>query len=72
MEPNNFEILTMTDKEKRDAMYEDLRKNGDEHERQAVKFSSSEPVMEGSAQKVVNGKPVWRTTWSVAYPSGRG
>lgn len=72
MEPNNFEVYTMTDKAKRDEMFRDLRANGNENERQAVKFSGWEPTMEGGGQKIVNGKSVFHQTWSVAYPSGRG
>ena len=39
---NNQEVITMYDKDKRDAMYEDLRKNGDKQERQVVRFSGYE------------------------------
>lgn len=42
---NNFEVFTMTDKQKRDELFEDFRKDGSPQERQAIKFSSNEPVM---------------------------
>ena len=42
---NNFEVITTTDKARRDEMFQDLRKNGNELERQVVKFSGNEPVI---------------------------
>lgn len=98
----NFEVYTMTDKAKRDRMYANFRANGDENERQAVKFSGCEIVLDNSGKPAytVSGltreeserflnidnkldpkttkelakllRPVYRSTWSVAYPSGRG
>lgn len=76
---NNFEIITTTDKAQRDRMFTDLRKNGDEFEKQAVKFSSVEPVMKDDGQVMkfrfypgkkprVQPRPVFESTWSVAYP----
>jgi hypothetical protein len=76
---NNTEVITMQDKDKRDEMYHDLRKNGDELERQVVRFSSYEPVLnENGAQVIIfsrfggpgkfQDRPVYRQTWSVAYP----
>lgn len=48
-------VLTMTDKAKRDDIYEELRASTDPYERQAVKFSGVQAVMNESmtAQKVV-------------------
>jgi hypothetical protein len=76
---NNTEVVTMTDKNKRDAMYQDLRTNGDELERQVVRFSSYEPVLnENGAQVIIfcrfhgpgkfQDRPIYQQTWSVAYP----
>lgn len=55
---NNQEVLTMQDKDKRNVMYRDLRMNGDELERQVVRFSGYQ--MEPGGNYV--------QTWSVAYP----
>lgn len=38
-----FEILTTLDKDVRDRLFEDLRENGNELEKQVVKFSGVEP-----------------------------
>jgi hypothetical protein len=63
---DNFEIITTTDKAKRDQMFEDLRKNGDNLEKQVVKFSSNEMHV-----GIPNGKRTkswYVSTWSIAYP----
>jgi len=78
---DNFEVLTMADKDQRDRLFEDLRKNGDELERQVVKFSSNEVTGKshfvqytaagkgGVVNRGVNQfRPEYRSTWSVAYP----
>lgn len=76
---HNFEIITTTDKAQRDAMFKDFRENGNEFEKQAVKFSSVEPVMKDGGQIMkfrfypgkkprVQPRPVFQSTWSVAYP----
>lgn len=57
---DNFEVITTTDKAKRDEMFEDFRTNGNELEKQAVKFSSSEPHPSKEGQYI--------STYSVAYP----
>jgi len=41
----SMEVITTTDKSQRDRLFDDLRKNGNEQERQVVKFSGNEPVM---------------------------
>jgi hypothetical protein len=86
-----FEVVTTTDKDQRDRLFEDLRKNGNELERQAVKFSGVEPIMDTNSGKQifdvrqyyptlgkdrfkkfnpkVQIRPMWRSTWSVAYPT---
>lgn len=85
------EVITTQDKGARDRMFEDLRKNGNDLERQVVKFSSNEPVlnefgehdarivryqMSGKKGKINLGipqiRPLYRSTWSVAYPDGKG
>ncbi len=62
---NNTEVVTITDKDARDRMYQDLRRNGDELERQVVKFSGCEQYYmdDGIIPKVA-----WRQTWGLAYP----
>jgi len=40
-----MEVVTTVDKSQRDRLFEDLRKNGNELEKQVVKFSGVEPVM---------------------------
>ncbi len=78
----SFEIITTTDKTKRDQMFQDLRQNGNELERQVVKFSGNESVVskEGFQEAKIVGlcrgnphKPIWRfiyrSTWSLAYPT---
>lgn len=70
---NNFETITTTDKLKRDEMYTDLKTNGNDLEKQAVKFSSCELTGETElvwyerSQKP-QPRPVYRSTWSVTYP----
>lgn len=75
------EVITTHDKDVRDRLFEDLRKNGNELERKVVKFSGNEPVLgEANTQDghfvfydKKNKKPQWRpafrSTWSVAYPN---
>lgn len=68
MSENNMQLYTMTDKAKRDELFEDLRKNGDKYERQAVKFSEVEPVPGVFDSK---GRQVWRSLWAIAHPTER-
>lgn len=70
---NNFETITTADKAKRDAMYEELRASDNQQERQVVKFSDCELTGETELVFYENGaegytRPVYRSTWSVAYP----
>lgn len=70
---NNFETITTADKAKRDAMYEELQASDNLQERQVVKFSSCELTGETELVFYENGekgypRPVYRSTWSVAYP----
>jgi hypothetical protein len=70
---HNTEVITTTDKDQRDRMYEDLRKHGDDLERQVVRFSDCEPTDEVEQVWYERGKkfhtrPVYRSTWGLAYP----
>ena len=77
----SMEVITTTDKNQRDRLFEDLRKKGNELERQVVKFSSNEPTTDadGNAGKIIyysetlgatsQFRPFYRSTWSVAYPT---
>ena len=53
-----FVVLTMTDKAKRDAIYEQLRHSDDPLERQAIKFSGVQTVLNDTmtAPKVVTAR----------------
>lgn len=62
------EEFTMTDKAQRDRLFNQLRNSTEANERQAVKFSSVEPVL-GEDGKQLPGPAGWRTTWSVAHPA---
>ena len=75
-----FEVVTTTDKDQRDRLFEDLRKNGNALERQVVKFSGNQPVMKDGGQVMkfrfypgknprVQPRPVFESTWSIAYPA---
>ncbi len=54
MENNKFEVISTTDKAKRDQMFQEYRQSADPLERQVVKFSDSS-----------NGV----STYSIAYPA---
>ncbi len=78
-----MEIITTTDKDQRDRLFDDLRKNGTELEKQVVKFSGNEPVLDNEGKPLHRfqryfltghvGMPQLRgmfcSTWSVAYPT---
>lgn len=79
----SVEVITTHDKDVRDRLFEDLRKNGNELERQVVKFSGNEKVTEElrmsriydptkhkfRATKMRLVTPAtYRSNWSVAYP----
>ena len=79
----SMEVITTHDKDQRDRLFEDLRRNGNELERQVVKFSSNEPLLDVDGMPLHRfeqyeltghvGKPQlrgrFRSTWSVAYPN---
>jgi hypothetical protein len=56
-----MEVITTTDKDARDRMFDDLRKNGNKLEKQVVKFSGNESHPLKTGQFI--------SSWSVAYPS---
>jgi hypothetical protein len=70
----NTEIIEYSDKLVRDFAFRDLRQNGNELERQVVRFSSCEIVPDQFEQvwyehgKKFQTRPVYRSTWSLAYP----
>lgn len=76
----SMEVITTIDKDQRDRLFADLRQNGNEVEKQVVKFSGNEPILTESGKPRghfvsygVTGKNQWRSlfrsTWSVAYPT---
>jgi len=80
---SNFEVLTMVDKSKRDEIYRQLRESDDLLERQVVKFSGNQPMLDESGLPVVlvysnsrskakakrfQVRPQFISNWSVAYP----
>ena len=77
-----YDVITTTDKDARDRMFEDLRLNGNAAERQAVKFSDCEPVLDeyglqeytyvwyqGAKPDAMQPRPTFQSTFSVAYPT---
>ena len=64
-------VYTTFDKEKRDELFHELRTRGRGVERQAVKFSGVQPVLDSNGKQKVNekGHLVWQSNWSVAYPA---
>lgn len=64
------ETITQDSKEKRDAIYDDLRRTGNRLERQVVKFSSQEMIVGDGGEIVLDekGRETYKTVWSVAYP----
>jgi hypothetical protein len=72
---HNMETITTADKDQRDRMYADLRQNGDEFERQVVKFSDCELIGEvkkyrrsGQLDGPYEIRSVYRSVWGLAYP----
>ena len=69
---NNFEVITTTDKDQRDRLFQDLRKNGNELEKQVVKFSGVEVVPNVDVVSTTDARRIirkeYRSTFSVAYP----
>jgi len=71
----SMNIITTTDKDQRDRIFEDLRANGDAGEKQAVKFSDVElirpalyEVKPGHKRPSLIAKAVYQTVWGVAHP----
>jgi hypothetical protein len=72
---SNTEVMEFTDKVVRDVAYRDLRLNGDELERQVVRFSGCEKTHEtkiyrrpGQLDGPYELRSVYRSTWLLAYP----
>ncbi len=80
---HEYEVYTSTDKAQRDRLFQALRTSSDPFERQAVKFSGNEPVLDSDGKQIVLTKLyltagaktpkrqprlVYRSTWSVAHP----
>jgi len=78
---DNFEVFTTHDKTRRDQIFADLRANGNELEKQAVKFSGCLPVLidrerpdfyikrySESPKAKCQVRFIYMSTWSVAYP----
>lgn len=68
---DQFETITMSDKEKRDEMFRELRGTGNANERRAVRFSNPEPVMASEDEICLDkkGRPRYTSMYSVAYPT---
>ena len=74
-----YEVFTTRDKSKRDEIFRELRASTEPNERKAVKFSGVEPVTNDKGQVYrqvryfgtgrVQLRPVFISTWSVAYPN---
>ena len=80
---NNMEIITSINKDARDRLFQDLKYNGNELEKQVVKFSGNEPLINPDTGLQLVGenhygedgrigkkqiRTIWRSTWSIAYP----
>ena len=78
-----MEVITTTDKSKRDEIYRQLRESEDPLERQVVKFSGNQPALneDGTHLTIVFSnsrskakakrfqvRPQFVSNWSVAYP----
>lgn len=61
---DNTEVVTTDDKNQRDRMFDDLRQNGNQLEKQAVKFSGNRTTGKCDSK----GRMTYVSTWSVAYP----
>lgn len=79
MAENKMDIFTTVDKNKRDELFEELRKRGLSNERQAVKFSGVQYVLGEDGEQIVREvrysptgrlqfRPVYQINYSVAYP----
>jgi hypothetical protein len=51
---NNYDVITTTDKAKRDDIFRQMRESTDPLERASVKFSGNEPVLDEEGQQVVD------------------
>ena len=68
---NGFEEIMTVDKAHRDEIFHDLRATGLPNERRCVRFSGNQPLMVGAEGEIAtddNGRAMYVSTWSVAYP----
>jgi hypothetical protein len=69
---NQFEVITTQDKNARDQIFDELRHSDLLNERQVIKFSDCEPVLNGLPHGELrldhSNRIVYRSTFSVAYP----
>ncbi len=71
---NNMEVQAFPNKEARNAVYTDLRQNGDSCERQVVRFSDSEEIAVENVElrQSLGIRGVYRTIYCLAYPRSLG
>jgi hypothetical protein len=70
---HNMEVMSFPTAEARNKVYSDLRANGDELEKQVVRFSDCELTGEKKVMLVGRGarvgfRLVWRSVYCLAYP----
>jgi hypothetical protein len=70
-----MEVITMDDKAKRDDMFHRYRAEGDDLERQVVKFSDCRLLVSSEVEGEIvvdnSGRARYISTWSISYPSNR-
>ena len=70
-----MEVLQWDSKEKRDEVYRQYRTEGDDLERQAVKFSDCRPLLSPDVAGEIlldeKGRARYISTYLIAYPSNR-
>jgi len=71
----SMETMSFPDKLKRDEVFQDLRANGDELERQVVRFSGCEKIGEkriyrnpGQLDGPYEIRSIYKSVWILAYP----
>lgn len=69
---NQFEIISTHDKGARDQIFDELRHSDLPNERQAIKFSDVEPILNGLPHGELNldsqDRVMYHSIFSVAYP----
>jgi len=51
---DNYDVITATDKTKRDDIFRQMRESTDPLERASVKFSGNEPVLDEAGKQVIH------------------